>query len=45
MGRKQTTLRLPEDLYGKVKQESERKGYDIKSLIVIALWRYFNSAE
>ncbi|MHC5249819.1 hypothetical protein [Enterococcus sp. LJL90] len=44
MVKKQTTLRLPVDLYGRIQQEAERKGHDIKSLIVFALWEYFDNA-
>lgn len=42
--KKQTTLRLPADLYERIRQEAERKGHDTKSLIVFALWEYFDSS-
>ena len=36
--RKNMTLRLPIELHEQLKSEAERKGVDLKSLIVFALW-------
>ena len=42
-GKKQITLRLPDELYEALRAEAKRLGLDLKSLIVVILWRHFRS--
>lgn len=35
----QTTIRIPEVLYEKIKQEAERKGVSVNALVLDMLWR------
>lgn len=42
MERKQITLRLPEELYGLIKQEAERKGMQVNEILSIILYDYFH---
>lgn len=41
MESEQTTIRLPEELMEKLKQEADAKGYTAKDLIIFILWKYF----
>ena len=41
--RKATTLRLPDALHERLKQEAARLGLDVKSLIVVVLWMHFQN--
>ena len=41
--RKATTLRLPDELHVRLKQEATRLGLDVKSLIVVVLWMHFQN--
>lgn len=43
MERKQTTIRLPNELKEKLQQEADRKGYTIKDLVMFILWRYLEN--
>ncbi|MCN73799.1 hypothetical protein DSO10_04695 [Listeria monocytogenes] len=36
--KKQTTLRLPADLYERIKQEAERKNIPMQDLVTSILW-------
>lgn len=36
--KKQTTLRLPADLYERIKQEAERKNLPMQDLVTSILW-------
>ena len=42
--RKATTLRLPNELHERLKQDAARLGLDMKSLIVVVLWARFQNA-
>lgn len=42
--RKATTMRLPDELHARLKQETARLGLDVKSLIVVILWARFQNA-
>lgn len=42
--RKATTMRLPDELHARLKQEAARLGLDVKSLIVVILWARFQNA-
>ena len=39
--RRQITLQIPEELYEKIKQESERKGMQLNEVVSIILYHYF----
>lgn len=43
MNREQTTIRLPEELLEKLKQEADRKGYTTKDLVMFILWNHLES--
>ena len=45
MEKKQITLRLPEELHEKLTQKAKRQGLDLKSLIVVILWRHFQNVS
>ena len=40
----QMTLRLPEKLHEKLKEEAKRRGLGLKSIIVMILWKHFENA-
>ena len=42
--RKATTMRLPDELHERLKQDAARLGLDMKSLIVVVLWVRFQNA-
>lgn len=41
----QTTIRLTEDLYQKIKRMAEKKGLTINAIIILALWEYVKKGE
>lgn len=45
MEREQITVRLPIELKQKIQQESERKGYTAKDLIIFIVHQYFQNIE
>lgn len=40
--REQTTIRLPEELMEKLKQEADRRGYSFNQLVMVAINDYIN---
>lgn len=39
--KKDIMINMQSALHAKLKAEAERRGMDIKSIIIIALWKYF----
>lgn len=40
MERKQITLRLPDDIYGLIKKEAERRGISVNEIIILGIVDY-----
>ena len=39
MGKKQITLRIPDEVYEALKKEAERMGISVNNLVLRALWK------
>lgn len=42
---KQITIRLSQELFDKLKEQADRRGYPVKDYVVFALQAYFNGKE
>lgn len=41
----QTTFRLPEELYGSLKKEAERRGMSLNAYVLSVLWKVIELSE
>lgn len=35
-----TTIRIPDDLHKRLKEEAEKRGLTINAVVILALWEY-----
>lgn len=35
-----TTIRIPDDLHKRLKEEAEKRGLTVNAIVILALWEY-----
>lgn len=40
-----TTIRIPDDLHKRLKEEAEKRGLTVNAIVIMALWEYVRAGR